>query len=289
MKKLKPDQVRELRKIIVNALDDLKGQNILALDVSEHSSITDTMIIATGNSNRQVRALIDHAIEEAKAQGFRHSSVDQERKNDWVIADFGSVVLHVLIPEAREYYDLERLWQVDGNVIIDTEDAPAPKKRASRAKVAEVEIIFDKDSLETQTDRARSTKAAPRRKALESVDNQLKKAPLKAGALAKTGIKRADAIKASKEAKSLAKPAAKKAAPKTAKAAGAAKAAAPKAAAAKTATAKAAKPAAAKKAPAKTAAKPAAKGAKPYAEKPSAAAAKSAGARAARTAVKAKD
>lgn len=284
MKKLKPDQVRELRKIIVNALDDLKGQNILALDVSEHSSITDTMIIATGNSNRQVRALIDHAIEEAKAQGFRHSSVDQERKNDWVIADFGSVVLHVLIPEAREYYDLERLWQVDGNVIIDTEDAPAPKKRASRAKVAEVEIIFDKDSLETQTDRARSTKAAPRRKALESVDNQLKKAPLKAGALAKTGIKRADAIKASKEAKSLAKPAAKKAAPKTAKAAGTAKTAAPKAAAAK-----AAKPAAAKKAPAKTAAKPAAKGAKPYAEKPSASAAKSAGARAARTATKAKD
>lgn len=288
MKKLKPDQVRELRKIIVNALDDLKGQNILALDVSEQSSVTDTMIIATGNSNRQVRALVDHAIEEAKAQGFRHSSVDQNRKNDWVIADFGSVVLHVLIPEAREYYDLERLWQVDGNVIVDTDEAPAPKKKPARAKVAEVEIIFDKESLETQTDRARATKAAPRRKALESVDSQLKKAPLKAGTLAKTGIKKADAIKASKEAKSLVKPAAKKAAPKTAKAAGTAKTAAPKAAAAKTASAKAAKPAA-KKAPAKTAAKPAAKGAKPYAEKPSAAAAKSAGARAARSAAKAKD
>lgn len=279
------NRARELRKIILNALDDLKAQNVLALDVSAHSSVTDTMIIASGNSNRQVRALVDHAIEEAKNGGHTHLSVDENRKNDWVIADFGDVVLHVFIPEAREYYDLERLWQIDGNVITEIDEAVAKPAKKRASKKVEIEETFSANALETQTDRARASKPAARRSSSASVDAKLKKAPLKAGTLAKAGIKKTEALKASKEAQAAAKKAAPKKAGSTAKTAA-------KSAVKSTGTAAKTKIKATKATSAQTtSAKPAAS--KPRAAsksaKPEANAAKSAGARAARASAKAKE
>ena len=99
-----------LRDHVVNALEDMKGNNILALDVASMTSITDYMIIVSGTSNRHVKALVDHVIESAKAYGEPALGVEGRETNEWVLLDLGDVVVHVMQAQAREFYDLERLW-----------------------------------------------------------------------------------------------------------------------------------------------------------------------------------
>ena len=99
-----------LRDHVVNALEDMKGNNILALDVTPMTSITDYMIIVSGTSNRHVKALVDQVIESAKAYGEPPLGVEGRESNEWVLLDLGDVVVHVMQSQAREFYDLERLW-----------------------------------------------------------------------------------------------------------------------------------------------------------------------------------
>jgi ribosome-associated protein len=100
----------DLKTLACDALDDLKGKEIVALDVRGLTSVTDWMVFCTGTSNRHVKSLADNVEEEAKKQGVRAIGVEGKQMSDWVLVDFGDVVVHVMAPEARAFYDLERLW-----------------------------------------------------------------------------------------------------------------------------------------------------------------------------------
>lgn len=94
----------------MDALSDLKGNDVVALDVSNIAHFTDYMIIASGTSNRHVRSLVDHIIEKAKAAGNRPVGTEGQSPGEWILVDLGDVVAHVMLPTTRDYYDLERLW-----------------------------------------------------------------------------------------------------------------------------------------------------------------------------------
>jgi ribosome-associated protein len=207
-----------LQQIIINALDDMKAQNVLTLDTSSITDVFDTMIIASGSSNRQVRALAQHAAEEAKKQGMPAMSIEGVDAGEWVLVDFGDIVLHVMQPETREFYDLERLWQVTDKLasVNQSSSKPAPEKKSATQKstatktmpVVEVELI-------TQSDAAKARKSPGKPKAAPSAGakkSTAKTAPAKAGVYAKTGTKKPAATKSITPKKSTAakKPAATK-------------------------------------------------------------------------------
>jgi ribosome-associated protein len=95
---------------LVGALEDLKGQDIISLDVSELTTITDYMVVVSGTSNRHVKALVDEVLEAAKDFGEKPIGVEGREAMEWVLLDVGDVVVHVMQKEARGFYDLERLW-----------------------------------------------------------------------------------------------------------------------------------------------------------------------------------
>ena len=100
----------QLKQRIVDALEALKGRHILALDVREFTGMTDYMVIATGGSVRQAKALAKYLLEDAKKAGCPLMGVEGLDQPDWVLVDLVDVVVHVMVPEARELYRLEELW-----------------------------------------------------------------------------------------------------------------------------------------------------------------------------------
>jgi ribosome-associated protein len=98
------------KKIVVDALDNLKAVNIVTLDVTGLTDVMDFLIIASGTSNRHVKSLADNVCLEAKRQELRPLGVEGEDAGEWVLVDFGDVVVHVMLPATRDFYDLERLW-----------------------------------------------------------------------------------------------------------------------------------------------------------------------------------
>lgn len=98
-------------EIVRFALNDVKAQNIVELDVTGLTNISDMVVIASGTSTRHVKALADNVAEEAKKQGYRPVGVEGERDAEWILIDLGFVVVHVMLPTARKFYDLESLWR----------------------------------------------------------------------------------------------------------------------------------------------------------------------------------
>jgi ribosome-associated protein len=105
----------ELRELVINALEDLKVAELTEIDVREKSSVTDLMIVATGTSSRHVSSLANNVIMEYKKHGLLPIGVSGERDGEWVAVDLGDIVVHVMQPQVREYYNLEKLWEVDVN------------------------------------------------------------------------------------------------------------------------------------------------------------------------------
>ena len=101
-----------LQSLVLDKLADLKAQAVLALDVRKLTSIADAMIIATCTSNRHVKALADNVVEGAKEAGVPPIGVEGEKSGEWVLVDLGDVIVHIMQPETREFYQLEKLWDV---------------------------------------------------------------------------------------------------------------------------------------------------------------------------------
>ena len=101
-----------LADVVVAALYDLKAQDVQVLDVHSMTNITDVMVIASGTSNCHVKALAENVVEEVKKTGIRPIGVEGEQEGDWVLVDLGDVIAHVMLPRAREFYSLEKLWSV---------------------------------------------------------------------------------------------------------------------------------------------------------------------------------
>lgn len=98
--------------VVENALDEMKAVNVKVLAVKKLTDITDTMIIASGNSDRHVRSIADRVVEHAKKAGFRPMGVEGERDGEWVLVDLQDVIVHIMLPRVREFYRLESLWDV---------------------------------------------------------------------------------------------------------------------------------------------------------------------------------
>jgi ribosome-associated protein len=103
-------QGKALQEFVIDKIDDLKGQNIIAIDVQGKSSITDCMIICTGTSSRHVASIADHVVQESRTAGLKPLGVDSKTASDWVVVDLGDVIVHVMEAESRQLYELEKLW-----------------------------------------------------------------------------------------------------------------------------------------------------------------------------------
>ena len=110
----------QLSALVVDALDDVKAQNIVKLDVSNMTTVTDYMIVASGTSNRHVKALVDNVAEKAKAAGCRPIGMEGEEGGEWVLLDLQDAIVHVMLPKVREFYNLEKLWSLgsSGDVAV---------------------------------------------------------------------------------------------------------------------------------------------------------------------------
>jgi len=106
-------QTKELLEIVKNVLDERKGQDITVLDVIGKTSITDYMVIATATSERHAKSLTDYVLVEVKEKGFKPLGVEGQQGSDWVLLDLGDIILHVMTSQAREFYQLDKLWSVD--------------------------------------------------------------------------------------------------------------------------------------------------------------------------------
>ena len=104
-------QNEQLVKVAVAALEDMKGQDITIIDVRGKTSVTDFMVIASGTSSRHVKSMANEVLEKVKEQGVRPIGNEGLDSGEWALLDLGDIVVHVMLPTARQFYDLERLWQ----------------------------------------------------------------------------------------------------------------------------------------------------------------------------------
>lgn len=102
----------QLKCVAIKALEDLKGKDIVSMDVTTHCDFTDVMIFCTGTSNRHVKSLAKNVVEEAKKQQQRPLGIEGEDVGDWVLVDLGDVVVHVMQQAVRDFYQVEELWEV---------------------------------------------------------------------------------------------------------------------------------------------------------------------------------
>jgi ribosome-associated protein len=98
--------------LVVAALEDLKAQNVTVLDVRGVTDVTDTIVVASGTSDRHVKSLAGSVYAKAKAGGFRPIGMEGEQEGEWVLVDLQDAIVHVMLPRVREFYGLEKLWDV---------------------------------------------------------------------------------------------------------------------------------------------------------------------------------
>lgn len=108
----------DLKQLALDAVDDMKALDVRVLDVSDMTSVTDIMIIASGSSSRHVKSIANNVVMTAKEQGVPPLGSEGETTGEWVLVDLGDIVVHVMLPEVRDFYNLEKLWTVkeDGSV-----------------------------------------------------------------------------------------------------------------------------------------------------------------------------
>jgi ribosome-associated protein len=150
-----------LVRTITAALDDMKAVNVRVMDVRGVTDIADTMVIASGNSDRHVRSIADRVVERCKAAGFRPYGREGERDAEWVLVDLSDVIVHVMLPRVREFYGLEHLWERPVTKPVEAK-APVPKAPASRAPAKRPRGVKAKSPAKAPAKRSRKP-AAKRR------------------------------------------------------------------------------------------------------------------------------
>src|SRR5690348_6279644 len=126
--------IRKKQRVVVEALEDIKGRDILVYDTARMPSMFERVVIASGDSTRQVKALADNVQEKVKENGARVYGVEGERAGEWVLVDLGDIVVHIMHPTVREFYNLEEVW--GGKKVRFSEKKVVRKKKAARAKTA---------------------------------------------------------------------------------------------------------------------------------------------------------
>ena len=101
----------ELRQLVIDALADFKAIDVHEIDVSKQNPLTDLFVIASGNSSRHVKSMAENLIMRAKAAGFPPIGVEGEKQGEWVLVDLNDIIVHLMQPQTRAFYNLEKLWE----------------------------------------------------------------------------------------------------------------------------------------------------------------------------------
>jgi len=102
--------IEKIKDIVINALEDIKGFQIKVIDVREKSNFTDIMIIVSGNTARQVKALGSNLLTVANENNITVLGSEGEQQGEWMLIDLGDIVVHIMQPDIRDFYNIERLW-----------------------------------------------------------------------------------------------------------------------------------------------------------------------------------
>lgn len=103
-------QGKRLQQFVIDKIDDLKGDNIVSLEVMGKSNITDYMVICTGQSSRHVMSIADHLVQQSRAMDVYPLGIEGQQDAEWIVVDLGEVMVHVMQKDARRLYELEKLW-----------------------------------------------------------------------------------------------------------------------------------------------------------------------------------
>jgi len=133
--------IRKKQRVVVEALEDVKGRDIVVYNTARMPSMFERVVIASGESNRQVRALADRVQEKVREGGSRVYGVEGESSGDWVLVDLGDVVVHIMHPAVRDFYNLEEVWggkpvqfKAKAKPKTKLQAQPRAKKRAAPAR-----------------------------------------------------------------------------------------------------------------------------------------------------------
>jgi ribosome-associated protein len=105
----------QLRELVLTALEDFKAIDIQTIDVSEQNPLTELFVIASGSSSRHLKSMAENLIIKAKAAGCPPLGVEGQRQSDWVLVDLNDVIVHLMLPQARAFYNLEKLWEASSD------------------------------------------------------------------------------------------------------------------------------------------------------------------------------
>jgi ribosome-associated protein len=167
--------IRKLQRAIVDGLEDVKAQNILVFNTEHLSPLFERVIIASGTSNRQTKALASSVRDSVKERGFPVLRTEGEDNGEWIIVDCGAAVVHVMQPAVRQYYHLEEIWgdkpvrmKVDGTgaapkLVKASEDASAPARKTARKTAAGKPAAPRAGTGNAPARKATAKKAAPAR------------------------------------------------------------------------------------------------------------------------------
>jgi ribosome-associated protein len=151
--------IRVKQRAVVEALEDIKGRDIVVFNVAHQSAYFERVVIASGDSGRQVNALATSVQEKLKALGARIVGVEGRRNGDWVLVDLGDIVVHVMHPAVRSHYNLEELW---GEKEVKLSKDEKPKKKAAKNK--KVKVKPKRAPVQKAKAAARGKTARPRRR-----------------------------------------------------------------------------------------------------------------------------
>ena len=105
----------ELLQLVVSSLEDFKATDITVIDVSGKNPLTERMVVASGNSTRHVKSMADNVVVKAKSAGNPPLGVEGAREGEWVLVDLNDVIVHLMLPQTRAFYNLEKLWEVSAD------------------------------------------------------------------------------------------------------------------------------------------------------------------------------
>lgn len=108
--KVEAQYLEAMKQAVIDAIEDIKGFDITAMDVRKLTSLTNYMIVASATSTRQAKAIADNVREKMKEKGYHISGTEGEKEGEWVLVDLGDIVVHIMVPATRAYYNLEQLW-----------------------------------------------------------------------------------------------------------------------------------------------------------------------------------
>jgi ribosome-associated protein len=120
---------------VVDALEDIKGHDIVVYDTAAMPTMFERVVIASGDSTRQVKALADHVQEKLKALGARTYGVEGAKASEWILVDFGDLVVHIMHPTVRSFYNLEEIWGVKSVRLSRPAAKKAPARKAAKRKL----------------------------------------------------------------------------------------------------------------------------------------------------------